>query len=190
MTVPGGSPRRERARAQRRTVSFWSATGEGGGDADADAAAREAERRLADLAKRLFARAHGWLADEVVHWDHLEPAPWSAPTPGVQMIAFVRRRAGVSPAEFEERYREHAELARIHHPGIARYVQSFVRGSVTPEAPPLDAVARLCFASREDFADRFYRDESSRELVAEDVDRFLDRARTWSVLAVERVLRR
>jgi hypothetical protein len=106
------------------------------------------------------------------------------------MIAFVRRRPGLSFLEFEERYREHAEVARFHHPGVARYVQSFVRGSLTSDAPALDAVAQLSFASREDLAERFYRDEESREIVAADVERFLDRERTWSVLAVERVLRR
>jgi hypothetical protein len=164
-------------------VSFWWADPEGDGEAGA-------EQRLAALSQELFASAHGWLVEEAVHWDHLEPAPWSEPTAGVQVIAFVRRRPGVSVAEFEERYREHADLARVHHPGIARYVQSFVRSSATSAAPPLDAVAQLAFASREDFEKRFYRDESSREVVAADVERFLDRGRTWSVLAVERVLRR
>lgn len=180
----------EKESARCDGVSFWSIESDEHDGGLSLPAVREADGRLADLSKQLFASAHGWLVDEVIHWDHLPPAPWSMPTPGVQMIAFVRRRSGVSPAEFEERYREHAEIARIHHPGIARYVQSFVRSSVTREAPPLDAVAQLCFARREDFAERFYRDESSREIVDADVERFLDRSRTWSVLTVERVLQR
>jgi hypothetical protein len=175
----------EKPDARCDAVSFWSAEPEGEAKADP-----EAERRLAALSGELFTSAHGWLVDEVVHWDHLEEAPWSEPTAGVQVIAFVRRLPGSSSAEFEERYREHAELARVHHPGIARYVQSFVRGSATSAAPPLDAVAQLCFASREDFRDRFYRDDESIEIVFADVERFLDRSRTWSVLADERVLRR
>jgi hypothetical protein len=148
------------------------------------------EGRFAALSGDLLARAQGWLVDEVVHWDALSTSAWSEPTPGVKMIAFVRRLPGLSSEEFEDRYRRHAEIARVHHPGIARYVQSFVRGSVTDGAPPLDAVAELSFASREDFAERFYRDDSSREVVAEDVEGFLDRRRTWSVLTRERLLRR
>jgi hypothetical protein len=154
------------------------------------AAGPGAERRFSALSGGLFAGAQGWLVDEVVHWDALPARAWSEPTPGVKMMAFVRRLPGLSSEEFEDRYRRHAEIARVHHPGIARYVQSFVRGSVTDGAPPLDAVAELSFASREDFAERFYRDESSREVVAEDVEGFLDRRRTWSVVTRERLLRR
>jgi hypothetical protein len=159
-------------------------------EADGVAANPDAERRFAGIRGDLLARAQGWLVDEVVHWDALPASVWSEPTPGVKMIAFVRRLPGLPSEEFEDRYRRHAEIARVHHPGIARYVQSFVRGSVTDGAPPLDAVAELSFASREDFAERFYRDESSREVVAEDVEGFLDRRRTWSVLTRERLLRR
>lgn len=166
-------------------VSTWWLDPDSAGADSAGAA-----RRFESACGELLSRRHGWLVDEVVHWNALAAAPWSEPTPGVKMIAFVRRLPGLSSEEFEERYRRHADVARVHHPGIARYVQSFVRGSVTDGAPLLDAIAELSFASREDFAERFYRDESSREVVAEDVEGFLDRRRTWSVLTRERLLRR
>jgi uncharacterized protein (TIGR02118 family) len=106
---------------------------------------------------------------EVVHWDEL-----GAPGPAaVALVYFVKRRAGLSFDDFATHYRErHAPLARIHHPGIARYVQNFV---VIPDADaPFDAVSELWFASENDARTRFYRDDESRRVIGEDVLRFLD----------------
>jgi hypothetical protein len=133
------------------------------------------------------ARAETYLLEERVHWDDLgdRRRPDEA-SPGIKMIAFVRRRSDLSPATFRERYLEHASLARVHHPGIARYVQNFVLERWADEAPPIDAIAELHFASEADLTRRFYRDEASPEVIARDVARFLSPREGWSILAIER----
>ncbi len=108
--------------------------------------------------------------EEIVHWDELGEPDAQA----VVLAYFVRRRADLSFADFATHYRErHAPLARVHHPGIARYVQNF---AVAPQeaAGAIDAVSELWFRSEREARDRFYRDAESRRVIAEDVARFLD----------------
>lgn len=107
---------------------------------------------------------------EVLHWDELGP-----PEPQAVVITyFVRRRADLSFDAFAAHYREqHAPLARMHHPGIARYVQNFVE-RCDGDAAEIDAISELWFRSEQDARSRFYRDDGSRRVIAEDVRRFID----------------
>jgi len=107
---------------------------------------------------------------ETVHWDELGvPGP-----PAVVLSYFVQRRADLSFEAFAAHYRErHAPLARVHHPGIARYVQNFVERRAGDTAG-IDAVSELWFRCEQDARNRFYRDDESRRVIAEDVRRFID----------------
>jgi uncharacterized protein (TIGR02118 family) len=125
-----------------------------------------AECEAADAQLPRCASAH-YRAREVVHWDELGGATADA----VVLTYLVRRLPDLSPAAFEAHYRErHAPLARIHHPGIARYVQNFVE----PGAEGLDAISELWFRSEADARTRFYRDAESVRVIGEDVRRFID----------------
>jgi hypothetical protein len=126
-----------------------------------DAAERAAaEAALAPRAAALYAM------DEVRHWDELGAHDGGS----VLLCYLVRRRADLSSDAFREHYVErHAPLARVHHPGIARYVQNFA----APGAD-VDAVSELWFRSESDARSRFYRDDESRRVIGEDVQRFLD----------------
>lgn len=118
-------------------------------------------------------------AREVLHWDALGEAAAGA----VVLTYLVRRRADLSFAAFEAHYRErHAPLARIHHPGIARYVQNFIEPGAT-EPAPIDAISELWFRSEDDARTRFYRDEESTRVIGEDVRRFID-LRSGTAIAV------
>jgi uncharacterized protein (TIGR02118 family) len=118
-------------------------------------------------------------AREVLHWDELGEAAADA----VVLTYLVRRRADLSFAAFEAHYRErHAPLARIHHPGIARYVQNFVEPPAAG-SPPIDAISELWFRSEHEARARFYRDEESSRVIDEDVRRFID-LRSGSAVAV------
>jgi uncharacterized protein (TIGR02118 family) len=106
-------------------------------------------------------------AREVLHWDELDGRTEGA----VALCYLVRRRPDLSFEAFESHYRErHAPLARIRHPGIARYVQNFVGAG----AGPVDAISELWFRSEQDARARFYRDDQSRSVIGEDVRCFLD----------------
>jgi uncharacterized protein (TIGR02118 family) len=122
-----------------------------------------AEAALAPHASRIHRMT------EVVHWDELGGAPEGA----LALIYTVRRLPDLSFEAFAAHYRErHAPLARVHHPGIARYVQNFRSDDDAPDAP--DAVSELWFASEREARTRFYRDDASRRVIAEDVARFID----------------
>lgn len=122
--------------------------------------------------------AHAYRVEEVLHWDDAaaerEAGAPASVAPGVVVLYFVRRRDDLSQAEFVSRYRGgHAPLARVHHPGIRRYVQNFVLDA-EPGAPELGAISELHFASERDFRERFYRDAESPAIIARDVARFTD----------------
>ena len=65
----------------------------------------------------------------------------------------------------------HAPRARQHH-GMCRYVQHVV---VEPEEGGVEAIAELHFASPDDYRDRFYLHDDSRQVIADDVATFAGR---------------
>lgn len=152
--------------------------------ADGSAATSGGEEAVASVD-----RCDGYLLDEVVHWDRLGDRPAGRASPGIKMIAVVRRRPGLSASEFRRRYLEHAAVAHEHHPGIARYVQNFVTGAITANAPAVDGIAELHFATEADLTKRFYRDDASPKSVAADIARFMTPRGSWSILATEYVVR-
>ncbi len=133
--------------------------------------------------------AHAYRVDEVVHWDYERDWPDGEFSPGVVVFYFVRRREDLDQQEFIRRYREgHAPLAREHHPGIWRYAQNYV-SEASPGAPVWHAISQLHFRSEEDFRTRFYRDEKSPAIIADDITRFADLRTGLALVTRERVLR-
>lgn len=123
----------------------------------------------------VFARGttveRGYHCETVRHWD-------DGIAPGVSRFAFVAALPGVR--DFRQRYEAHAEIARVQHPGICRYVQHFVTSGTEPACA---AVSELHFADEQSMRQRFYRDENSAAVVAADIRDYLDRDRTWSILS-------
>ncbi len=134
-------------------------------------------------------RVDAYRLDEVIHWDRMGERPMGTTSPGVKLIAFVRRQPELSTAEFRERYLQHAEIAREHHPGIARYVQNFVTEPLSDDAPQVDGIAELHFVTEADLTTRFYRHEGSAAVVGADVQRFMTLRGSYSILATEVVVR-
>src|SRR5680860_995569 len=94
-------------------------------------------------------RAEAYRVDEHVQWDRGGAT--------VARISFVRRAPGMAHEEFARHWTEvHTPLARAHHPGICRYVQNVVVEPLTADAPDVDGIAELGFASLDDFRDRMY----------------------------------
>lgn len=125
-----------------------------------------AEGEAADTALMAVASAL-FRVEEIRHWDELDGGAAGA----VVLTYLVKRRPDLSFADFATHYRQkHAPLARIHHPGIARYVQNFL----PPGEGLVDAISELWFRSEADARARFYRDDESRRLIGEDVRRFID----------------
>jgi hypothetical protein len=115
--------------------------------------------------------------DELVQWDEpIEGAEYS-------MFAFFRPPEDVERDEFVKRYREHAQLARVHHPGIRRYVQDLVVSQSGEARWACAAISELHFAGRDEYRDRFWLSDESRDVIARDTARFSARATAKSVVA-------
>ncbi|MDX6285706.1 MAG: hypothetical protein QOG53_1191 [Frankiales bacterium] len=115
--------------------------------------------------------------ETVRHWD-------DEVKPGLTRLAFVAPLPGVDPTTFRARYEGHAAIARVQHPAICRYVQHFVRRGTEPLCA---AVTELHFANEDEMRRRFYLDDNSASIVAADIEDYLDRERTWSLLTRSRL---
>lgn len=111
-------------------------------------------------------------------------------TPYVVQCSFVRRRAELTRAEFAAHWHDvHAPLVPVHHPGVARYVQHVVVEPLSEDAPEVDGIAQLGFATAHDYHERYYDSPEGRALVGADVARFIDRPLGWRMTAEETTLR-
>ena len=130
-----------------------------------------------------------YLVDERVQWDYERDWPVGEPSPGVKQLSFVRRLPPLTREEFAAHWNDvHAPLARIHHPGIWRYVQNVVVEPLTPDAPELDGVAELHFRTYDDLVHRMYDSDEGKALIRADVRNFLDVPAGWRMLATELIL--
>jgi hypothetical protein len=119
-------------------------------------------------------------------FDELPPRDAEGRRPGVKQISFLRRPPDVSRDEFRTLYHHHTEKLRDDQPGIASYVQNVVEES-SPDAPDLDGVSEIWFASLEDFRERYWSGPGVAERESRETGRFLDFKRTWSLIVRERV---
>jgi len=106
--------------------------------------------------------------------------------PALVQCSFVRRLPPLTRAAFAAHWSDlHAPLVPVHHPGVVRYVQHVVMEPLTPDAPDVDGIAQLFFATTADFHDRYYDSETGRAVVGADVATFIDRPRGWRIHAQE-----
>jgi hypothetical protein len=108
-------------------------------------------------------------------WDGDLPATW------VKQVSFVTRRAELSHDDYRRHHRGHVEVARVHHPGIARYQQDDLV-SMEGDGPEPDGFSELWFATEDDLRERFYASDESRLVVRADTSAYIDFDRTFSVM--------
>ena len=122
--------------------------------------------------------SHAVDAIVLASYDVDDTVVWDEPIAGdvYSMFAFFRPPEGLDRDVFVGRYRKHAELARVHHPGIRRYVQDLVVDGSGAERWMFAAISELHFGGRDSYRDDFYTDEQSRDVIARDVQRFSDGA--------------
>jgi hypothetical protein len=101
------------------------------------------------------------------------------------MFAFFRAPSDLAHDEFVTRYREHADVARVHHPGIRRYVQDIVTSQTGEDRWMFDAISELHFAGPEQYENNFWLSDDSRDVVARDVERFSEASTSKMVVAPE-----
>ena len=163
-----------------RAASFQALVELGG-----DSRARDAVSALRDLGgphvyrvepRRLRAYPRTW--------------PDGARTPGVELLAAMRRSPALSREAFDAHWREvHAPLALRHHPGLWEYRQNAVLGVETPGSPELDGIAVLGFPSAEECGPGLDGSPEGRAEILADLARFLDLPRCESTVTGEYLLR-
>jgi uncharacterized protein (TIGR02118 family) len=116
--------------------------------------------------------------------------PLGAATPGVKLVAFVRRAEDLTHEQFVRHWAErHAPLALAHHVGMCGYTQHVVRRPFTPGGRHTDGIAELHFPSRADFDERFYDSDAGRAAIRADTARFIRREESSAALMEELRLR-
>jgi hypothetical protein len=118
---------------------------------------------------------------------HLEESlGWDGPLgpDAVKMVSFVVRLPSIDRAKFEQDYSEHVAVARVHHPGVGRYVQNLVTEGTGEGAAGVEAISELWYPSAEDFLTRFYANEESPAVVKADNEEYIDFARTRSLIVL------
>lgn len=110
------------------------------------------------------------------------PGPLGSRTPGVKMVAAMRRPEGMAHEAFVDHWLgRHVPLALARHPGLVRYVTNVVDGPLSPGAAPLDGIAELHFASEEERRTRMYDSEEGRREIEADMARFIGGVEAWLV---------
>jgi uncharacterized protein (TIGR02118 family) len=127
-----------------------------------------------------------YLVDERVQIEWARDWPDGVATPAIEQLAFVPRIPSVTHDQFAEHWSErHTPLVRVHHPGMARYVQNVITEPLTPDARELDGVAQLYFRTSYDLHERYFDSEEGQRIIFEDVAKFLERGTGWGFLAQE-----
>ena len=103
--------------------------------------------------------------------------PIGEPSPGFVWVTFMRRLESITHDEFASRWCDgHWPLVKKHHPAVWGYTQNVVTSSLTSDAPQWDAIGELHFKTPEDMRDRMYDSEEGKQIIWNDINRFLDTA--------------
>jgi uncharacterized protein (TIGR02118 family) len=120
------------------------------------------------------------------------PRSWpdGARTPGVELVAAMRRSPALSHDAFDAHWRDlHAPLVLRQQPGPWEYRQNSVIAVETPGSPDFDGIAVLGFPSVEDCASPLHAASDGRAALQDDLARFVDLARSESTVTGEYLLR-
>ena len=149
----------------------------------------DGERIIHQDVVRFMGGAHAYATTEHVHLDAGPPAPLSGRNPRVKLICPIRRRAGMTHAEFADYWlHRHRPLALRHHPGLVRYVANVVDEILSEDAPALDGIGELYFESPESLRDEMFDSPAGEDIIRRDIENFIDH--TTGYLATEYVQKR
>ena len=127
-----------------------------------------------------------YLVDERIQIEWTRDWSDGAVTPAIEQLAFVPRIASITHEQFAKHWSErHTPLVRVHHPGMARYVQNVITQPLTPDAHDFDGVAQLYFRTAHDLHERYFDSDEGQRIIFEDVAKFLERGVGWGFLAQE-----
>lgn len=102
--------------------------------------------------------------------------------PQVKQVSFVKAQSELSAEEFARHYREHVDVARVHHPAIVRYAQHDVVDAAGDPGLGVDGVSELWFADEASLVARYFAGPDSVAVVRADNREYIDFSGTLSLL--------
>lgn len=102
--------------------------------------------------------------------------------PQVKQVSFLRARADLGAGEFARHYREHIDVARVHHPAICRYAQHDVVEAVGNAGLDPQGISELWFADEATLVERYFAGPDSVPIVRSDNREYIDFSATLSLL--------
>jgi hypothetical protein len=135
----------------------------------------ETSDRLCDsLAWIGAARETYFVSESVVREYACIDWPACAQSPGVTLLALLRKRAELAPLEFHERWQRHSVLSERIHP-LTRYHRNAVLRQAGRSTPNWDGIVEERVATLEDLApERFFRGEGAQEAAVASLDGYVD----------------
>ena len=136
--------------------------------------------------QRFMGGAHAYATTEHVQRAGDVQSAVGVRTPGLKLICPIRRRVGLTHAEFVTHWLErHVRLALQHHPGLTRYVTNIVDQRLSRQGAELDGVAELYFGSS---TSSLFDSAADEQIIRADMSRFI--AETCAYRVAEYVQKR
>jgi uncharacterized protein (TIGR02118 family) len=118
--------------------------------------------------------ADAYAAQEIVQKRTRSEPALGTRSPGVKMIAPIRRREGMTHAQFVDHWLgTHVPLALRHHPGMCRYVTNVIEQKLSPTGTEWDGIAELHFATAEDLRRGLFDSKEGEQVIRADIERFI-----------------
>jgi hypothetical protein len=102
--------------------------------------------------------------------------------PQIKQVSFLKAQPDLTRSEFTRHFREHVDVARVHHPAIRRYVQHDVVETAGEPALDVQGVSELWFADEQTLVDRYYASPESVAVIRADNREYIDFSGTLSLL--------
>jgi EthD domain len=102
--------------------------------------------------------------------------------PQIKQVSLLKAQPDLTRSEFTRHFREHVDVARVHHPAICRYVQHDVVETAGEPALDVQGVSELWFADEPTLVDRYFASPESVAAVRADNREYIDFSGTLSLL--------
>jgi hypothetical protein len=123
-----------------------------------------------------------WLALRLRPRPAWDDAASSGVRPQVKQVSLLHAREDLGPGEFARHFREHVDVARLHHPAICRYTQHDVIEQAGPAERSVQGVSELWFPDEATLVDRYFAGPDSVPVVRADNREYIDFRGTLSLL--------
>lgn len=140
------------------------------------------ERIVRRDVQRFMGGAHAYATTEYIQMRGGAPPACGTRSPGIKLISLLRRRTGMTHAEFVEHWlTRHVPLALRCHAGLTAYVTSVVHERLSEHAPELDGIAELRFAVAGGRPVPVFASPEDERAVSADIARFVGSTVTYRV---------